>query len=459
MNGYDDLLPSEINDDNSDKIKNYDNDSFTNRFDEVDTEENANSIFEQYFPRLSTTRVNINNSDILTNIFEQEETYSMNNRIYFLQKIQNTIKDKELRTYIIDLSQKTNNQKKIVETHKKKINLSINKENNIQKSKKEEDKLLNRKKQQIQKEINILPTNSEKDKKFIEIMENEGHKENNNTNTTYNCKNIIKILQKNSYPNTTIKKIKEDAITQKDKESISIYLFEIKNKKRKRKNKNKQNVIEDKDKTKKGRKTLEDNMKGNHKKDSPDNIIKKIKALFFTSVIKYIEMFLDKYKKNYEGKIKLLTLDYAQYVNRLKKEVDLELLDKPLKDIASLDTSKRYHRINDTYWNKKIIEKIIEKEKDNKEINDLLNMSFNDWIDIFTYKKDWEYNIEYNKLRTFIEELSKDDDEEYFTKFMLYLYNYKRWFTKKAGRNRDNLNNNQGMLESKGLLFRIKTTK
>ena len=89
MNGYDDLLPSEINDDNSDKIKNYDNDSFTNRFDEVDTEENANSIFEQYFPRLSTTRVNINNSDILTNIFEQEETYSMNNRIYFLQKIQN----------------------------------------------------------------------------------------------------------------------------------------------------------------------------------------------------------------------------------------------------------------------------------------------------------------------------------------------------------------------------------
>ena len=89
----------------------------------------------------------------------------------------------------------------------------------------------------------------------------------------------------------------------------------------------------------------------------------------------------------------------------------------------------------------------------------LLNMSFNDWIDIFTYKKDWEYNIEYNKLRTFIEELSKDNDEAYFSKFMLYLYNYKRWFTNKAGRNTDKSNNNQGVLESNGLLFRIKITK
>jgi len=50
-------------------------------------------------------------------------------------------------------------------------------------------------------------------------------------------------------------------------------------------------------------------MKGNHKIDSPDNIIKKCKGIFFTSVIEYIEMFLNKYKKNYEGKINLLTLD------------------------------------------------------------------------------------------------------------------------------------------------------
>ena len=388
MNGYNNLFPSEINDDNSDKIENYDRIPFTNGFYEVDKEENDNNIFEQYFPGLSTTRLNTNNPDNLTNTFEQEETYSMNNRRYFLQQIPNIIEDNELQANIIDLSPKKLIKKNFREIHKKNIIIniiiSLNKENNIQKTKKEEDKLLNRKKPQIQKEIKVPQTNSEKDKKFIDIMENEGHKENNNTNTTYNCKNIIKILQKNSYPNTIIKKIKEDAITQKDKKSI--YLFEIKNKKRRRKNKNKQNIIEDKEDVKKGRKTLGDNIKGNHKKDSPDNIIKKIKALFFTCVIEYIEIFLNKYKKNYEGVIKLLKLDYAQYVNRIKKDVDLKLLDTPLKDLVSLNISQKYHKIKDTYWNKKIIEKIMEKEKDNKEINDLLNMSFNDWIDILFIK-------------------------------------------------------------------------
>ena len=208
MNGYNNLLSSEINDDNFDKIRNYDRNPFTNRLYEVDKEENFNNIFEQYFPGLSTIRVNTNNSDNLTNICEQEANNSMNNRIYFLQQIQNIIKDNAFQTHIIDLSPKTNNQKKIVETHKKNINLSVNKENNIQKYKKKEDKLLKRKKPQIQKEINILLTNSEKEKNIIEIIENDGYKENNNINIIYNCKNIIKILQKNYYPNTIIKKIK-----------------------------------------------------------------------------------------------------------------------------------------------------------------------------------------------------------------------------------------------------------
>ena len=117
--------------------------------------------------------------------------------------------------------------------------------------------------------------------------------------------------------------------------------------------------------------------------------------------------------------------------------------------------SQKYHKIKDIHLNKNIIKEIIEKEKDNKAINDLLNMSFNDWIDIFTYKKEWEYNIKYDKLKDFIEELSEDNDEKYISKFMLYLYNYKRWFINKAGRNRGKSNNNQGILESNGLLFRI----
>ena len=450
MNGYSNLLSSVINDDNSDNSEYYFRNSIKNEsyeVYEVNKEENVKNNIKQCFPELSNIRVNMNNSDILTNTCEQEATNSINNKLYFWHKNQNIIRDEELQTHIlIDLS-----PKKVIQKVQKKNILSLSRG----KIMKEEKKILKRKKAQSQKKNKVFPTNSEKDKKTMETMDNEGLKEKNNKIKIYNCKNIINKLQKNSYNDTIIKKINEDAITQKDKTSIS--LFEIKNKKRKRENKNKnnQNNIEDKEDIKKGRKKLEEKNEGNHKKDSQDNIIKKIKALFFTCVIEYIEIFLNKYKKNYEGVIKLLKLDYAKYVNRIKKDLDLKLLDTSLKDLASLDTSQKYHKIKDIYWNKNIIKEIIEKEKDNKAINDLLNMSFNDWIDIFTYKKEWEYNIKYDKLKDFIEELSEDNDEKYISKFMLYLYNYKRWFINKAGRNRGKSNNNQGILESNGLLFRI----
>ena len=157
--------------------------------------------------------------------------------------------------------------------------------------------------------------------------------------------------------------------------------------------------------------------------------------MFFICVIEYSEQFLNQYKKNYESKIKLLKLDYAKYVNNLKKEVELELLEKPLKDLISLDTSKRYVKFSDKDWNKKIIAKILEKEKNNKEINNLLNMSFNEWIDIFTYKKDFEYNIQFDKLKNYLLKLTENNDDEYITKFIFYLFNYKRWFINKKGRN------------------------
>ena len=173
-------------------------------------------------------------------------------------------------------------------------------------------------------------------------------------NKIYNCNTIINILKKNSFPDTIINKIKEDFITPKFSQGIS--LFEIKIKRKRNRNKIKE---EEKTRMKMGRKALCDNNERKHKKDSQDNIIKKIKAFFFTCVIEYIEIFLNKYKKNYEGVIKLLKLDYAKYVNRIKKDLDLKLLDTPIKDLVSLDTSRMYKNNNDICWNKKIIEKII----------------------------------------------------------------------------------------------------
>ena len=263
----------------------------------------------------------------------------------------------------------------------------------------------------------------------------------NEKNINYLFTKIKNIFVNKNFPEniiTLFKNNKDNIISNMAK---GISLFEVKNQELNKRNRNNQNKVEKKEKIKKGRKKKKNKNEGKHKKDSPDNIIKKIKALFFNCLIEYTEQFLNQYNKNYEDKIKLLKLDYAKYINKLKKDIDLELLKKPLKDIVSLDTSKRYPKINDIYWNKKIIEKIIEKEKDNKEINDLLNMSFNDWINIFTYKNDWEYNITFNKLQNYLLELTKNNDEEYITKFILYLYNYKMWFeNKKAKKPKKNQN-------------------
>ena len=93
--------------------------------------------------------------------------------------------------------------------------------------------------------------------------------------------------------------------------------------------------------------------------------------------------------QNIKEKIKLLRLDY-KYINNLKKEDNIKVLNEPLRNIVSLDTSSRYANYQDKSWNKKIIQKIL--DKNDEKINSLLNLSFSTWIDIFTYRQKWENN-------------------------------------------------------------------
>lgn len=106
-----------------------------------------------------------------------------------------------------------------------------------------------------------------------------------------------------------IKKIKKRKITEAGKRKKKV-------ERNAEKNKNKQEIK--KNKIKCGRKKLDDKntSQGNHKKDCPDNIIKKIKAFLFTSVIEYVEQYIN--SQNIKEKIKLLRLDY-KYINNLKK--------------------------------------------------------------------------------------------------------------------------------------------
>ena len=170
----------------------------------------------------------------------------------------------------------------------------------------------------------------------------------------------------------------------------------------------------------KSNKNCEDKL-GSHNKDCPDNIIKKIKAFFFSSVIIYVQNFINKYKQNLKTDIKLLTLDYKN-VNKLEKKFNIKLLEATLQDLISLDI------------NKKMIKSVLEKEGNNAIIISLLKMSFDKWIDIFTYKKHWIYNIEIKGIKSFLEKIQEETDAQYFSKVIFYLFNFQKWFLHKSGR-------------------------
>ena len=69
----------------------------------------------------------------------------------------------------------------------------------------------------------------------------------------------------------------------------------------------------------------------------------------------------------------------------------------PLKDLVSLDVSNKY--ASNASFNKEKMEKILEEEKDNTIINSILNMTFGEQIDIFTFKKEINYYLEFNELQ------------------------------------------------------------
>ena len=204
---------------------------------------------------------------------------------------------------------------------------------------------------------------------------------------------------------------------------------------------------------KRGRKTEKNSRNYIHDKSKSDNIIKKIKDKLFKSVLTFVNKNLD-----LNEEYKLLKLDYNKYINKLKREVDLNLLKMPLKHFLSFEISKKYNKLPN--YNKTIIDQILNNQeniniydnKTNKTINFIFDISFEDYIDICIGKKNLddlmnEYgftkdNIDYEKIKSnlnIINEISTEviekNDATYLSFFLFYLYNYKRWFFLKRGKN------------------------
>ena len=257
------------------------------------------------------------------------------------------------------------------------------------------------------------------------------------TDKMYNLEEIITILKKNNCNESIIKMIKPDIIQPKEMECL--YLSKTKNKNNEstesflRKKRENENILNEKDekKSKRGRKPSNKNgPPGKHTKSDSDNIIKKAKRLLFEYSIGYINSFI---KQNTKIEIKLLDLDY-KYVDKLKKDYNLKLLNMKLKDFASLNISRKYRSIPNKNFNENLIKRILEKEKENTKIINFLNMTLNDLIDILLFKKTFNDCIKFKGFLKGLQTIVDESDEEYFSKFILFSYNFKIWFFNKKGR-------------------------
>ena len=218
-------------------------------------------------------------------------------------------------------------------------------------------------------------------------------------------------------------------------------------KKRKRRTKSEMNLVKELEKntpkiTKlKGRVTNEDKNNNNknslHNKNCTDNIIKKVKRIFFGYSLKTVNSLINKYKTDENKNYTLLKIDY-KIVDRLKKEVDLNLLNMPLKLLLSQNISSKYKAPSDK--NKLIIEDLLKDEKDNEVINHIMNLTFMKWIDMFRNKKEVKINgnnIKFEGIDDVLNTIrNKNKEKGYFSNFIYLLYGYEKWFDNKTGRTR-----------------------
>ena len=203
-----------------------------------------------------------------------------------------------------------------------------------------------------------------------------------------------------------------------------------------------------------GRKTDEDKIngkKGTHTKDDEDNIMRKIKSFFGKSLYKYISSTIEE---------ELLKLDIN--INKsLKKDFNLNLFKKSLKDIYSETNISEKYKLKKVSTNENLIKRIYEEKREIEAIT-ILNLTYEEAFEIFrrnlkpnheisdTLKRkvqkthilnpqhfqDANVFIE-KEIKTRIKKKEKHEDiEKYINDIKRLILGFANWFDNKIGRER-----------------------
>ena len=159
-----------------------------------------------------------------------------------------------------------------------------------------------------------------------------------------------------------------------------------------------------------------------HSKFSNDNIKRRIKGLYNNYIIILLNTLIK--KKFKKSKMKFFKMN-IEITKDISIKFNRNLLERPIKDII-INVSKKYQ---DLTRNKNCI-KYIQEQKDNKEIMNILNMSYKDlYTNYYLKSKDSENSYEAHK-----EKLLETHGKEYLDKFIENSEGFIEFFTK--GKNR-----------------------
>ena len=179
----------------------------------------------------------------------------------------------------------------------------------------------------------------------------------------------------------------------------------------------------------------------NNKKYSTDNLPRKIKTIAFELIFKFCNKKIEEiYNNNILNGINIKTLKKISY-NQIKKmsaDYNKILLNKKIKEIFSVDISKKYTDFPPSH-NKNLINLLLNEEDKEKKIqfNNLFNKTFKECLEQIRGDKNHEglegleeAYIEYkNKEIISLEE--NDNSREYRNKFEEMLKNYEESFFNK----------------------------
>ena len=203
-----------------------------------------------------------------------------------------------------------------------------------------------------------------------------------------------------------------------------------------------------------GRKKKEEKDKGNHTKDSEDNIMRKIKSNFLDFSHKLINKSLQDKSWTFLKMKSILN-------ENLKRDYNINLLDKTFKELYEetiISAKYRSPKMDRKDKNKSLIQKIYEENYEIDTIK-LLNLTYRELFNVFTRKiknisPELEMKIEgislletdeFSDIYKFFDEVEnqerkheepEEDIKSYLEKLKNLCMDYENWFLNKKGRNR-----------------------